>query len=531
MKNYCYPVLFLSDLGITATAKFFLIRVLRCYRFTEVNDLVVTLERVIGMSDYLLKKVRTELVNKGYLTMLTSCTEGKQGRPRMAFKISDSFKVKLDSFYDPHSGNYRKPLPIYATRLEMLFENNYKNKKLPISQMKPDTRVLLAVLYCHADDCGVVRGLGRSALGRLAGMAVDRLDTHLDNLFELKYILSQVSGVTSKYLFGLASSVIYLNIYFDNLISSNENKILIMYQSTHYESSLSDGFGRKFSELIRRHKYALDSDIKNIDNFSAIQRVKANFKSGVFVGVDLRKVGNPNPKDILRHAVKDYYGWMDDFISFDFEHFFDIRNSEVLADYIDLKVGVVATVLISKFFNDLNLSVVNLIDEVVYEIKKEFFSSVMRKKFEKFALPEYIGKERLVYEAFVLLIYRAAYQEALYAKYMIILGLTIYPELKYSIKSLNFTILATPISNYRGFKKTAITVGIGDISFLDRESCLCMLFDSEERIEVKKAKQYNYALDGEFRTGIGKFWLFPDWVSRDEISQHLKRYMVSAFKS
>lgn len=50
--DYCFAVLLIKDRGLTAEAKYFLIRVLFLYEHSfEVNQTVLELEKQIGMSD------------------------------------------------------------------------------------------------------------------------------------------------------------------------------------------------------------------------------------------------------------------------------------------------------------------------------------------------------------------------------------------------------------------------------------------------------------------------------------------------
>ena len=63
--DYCFAVLLIKDRGLTAEAKYFLIRVLFLYGHSfEVNQTVLELEKQIGMSDSVLKKARDLLFKK-----------------------------------------------------------------------------------------------------------------------------------------------------------------------------------------------------------------------------------------------------------------------------------------------------------------------------------------------------------------------------------------------------------------------------------------------------------------------------------
>lgn len=104
----CYAILSLKEKGLSAEAKYFLIRVLFNYGRSNVNATVETLEKQIGMSDAVLKKTRDLLLEQNYLTrslVHSSVNDGSmRGRPREGFVVSDSMIAKLDKIINEQKG-------------------------------------------------------------------------------------------------------------------------------------------------------------------------------------------------------------------------------------------------------------------------------------------------------------------------------------------------------------------------------------------------------------------------------------------
>ena len=191
--DYCYAVLRFKDRGLTAEAKYFLIRVLFIYGHAfEVNQTVLELEKQIGMSDSVLKKARDLLFEKNYLVSLIdsrTSPSSVKGRPRVGFRLSASLITKLEQIIDDYKYKQQRTWS-HAFRVERLLfwriekaSLRYLSSKeeLPkntLISLRPATRVVLAVMYRHADLCGAVRGMGLSELAQLSGMLIDRLESH-----------------------------------------------------------------------------------------------------------------------------------------------------------------------------------------------------------------------------------------------------------------------------------------------------------------------------------------------------------------
>ena len=273
--DYCFAVLLIKDRGLTAEAKYFLIRVLFLYEHSfEVNQTVLELEKQIGMSDSVLKKARDLLFKKNYLvSLLDSKTRpsSRKGRPRMGFKLSASFVANLEKIVCDYKSR-KQTTWVHAFRVEkLLFWRVEKPKgrskqlnKNTTRSLRPATRIVLAALYSHADECGAVRGLGLSQLAQLSGMLVDRLESHLDILAESGYILSRVSGVTGRFIFGRSAGAFFLDVFNEDLggyDDSTVSTVLVLTQSNYIDKYNEFFWGlRIFSESQIRGNYLFDFD-------------------------------------------------------------------------------------------------------------------------------------------------------------------------------------------------------------------------------------------------------------------------------
>jgi len=147
-------------------------------------------------------------------------------------------------------------------------------------QLKVTNRLLLAVLLCKSDVCGVVRGVSISELSKLTGMSKDMLRSQLRALKVAGYIRSSVQGGIGICLFGMAKGAYFLNLRhcsFGGLAKSGVTAILPIV-ITHENGSL-EGFrifslagliqGRRKNAVLRNNKSVvdkIDAYLRNADN-------------------------------------------------------------------------------------------------------------------------------------------------------------------------------------------------------------------------------------------------------------------------
>lgn len=102
------------------------------------------------------------------------------------------------------------------------------------------TRILLMVLFAHADHCGVVRDLGYSDLTKLSGLSKQGVLNHLGSLLKNRYIRSSVSGLTGKTLFGKTKSVYFLNLNHRHFGELRRPGLITVYQAFESGSDLQE---------------------------------------------------------------------------------------------------------------------------------------------------------------------------------------------------------------------------------------------------------------------------------------------------
>ncbi|PTQ87371.1 hypothetical protein C8N29_11918 [Agitococcus lubricus] len=234
--QYTKAILLDTSLKLSTEEKYFLIRLVDTYGYEKlktnyfVDKTINELEELLGMSDYLIAKTRDSLIEKGYLIEpeIVGYTKVSRGRPRVRFAfatliVSMINKLSKHKIEDDH-----------AQRIESLLLWNDKGESH--KELTPSNRILLAVLYAHANPCGAVYNLGVMQMAKLSGLKTrDRTEGQLEKLTKLCFILDRVSGTTGKYFFGNVKGEIFLNIFNDGLRRSgaSANLILFLYNFNH----------------------------------------------------------------------------------------------------------------------------------------------------------------------------------------------------------------------------------------------------------------------------------------------------------
>lgn len=98
-------------------------------------------------------------------------------------------------------------------------------------------RLLLAVLLAHADDFGIVRGLGGAELCRLVGVDAASLKQRIRKLISLGYIRRHIPGCASPLLSRKLKSIFIMNLNHPQLAGRN-GKVLIHQSSVRPDSDI-----------------------------------------------------------------------------------------------------------------------------------------------------------------------------------------------------------------------------------------------------------------------------------------------------
>ena len=190
--------------------KFVLIRFVQLYGINTSWPLsVLTLAKAVGVTDRVASSAIKQLVAKGLLVQQS--TARTLGRPTKSYSCSsDALAERVKTVGDA------MPETAYRECIEGLLNGvaTKQGKKLLVGN-----RFLLAVLLAHADEFGVVRGLGSRVLSNLTGLKKEALRQRIESLMGLHYIRAIVPGVTGSKLFKPTPSLYFLNfshpVFFD----------------------------------------------------------------------------------------------------------------------------------------------------------------------------------------------------------------------------------------------------------------------------------------------------------------------------
>lgn len=484
--DYCFAVLLIKDRGLTAEAKYFLIRVLFLYEHSfEVNQTVLELEKQIGMSDSVLKKARDLLFKKNYLvSLLDSKTRpsSRKGRPRMGFKLSASFVANLEKIVCDYKSR-KQTTWVHAFRVEkVLFWRVEKPKgrskqlkKNTTRSLRPATRIVLAALYSHADECGAVRGLGLSQLAQLSGMLVDRLESHLDILAESGYILSRVSGVTGRFIFGRSAGAFFLNVFNEDLGGYEDSTVLILMKRNYYDEYTKFFWGERiFLESQEKGHHLFDFDRSDQGSKQVNAAPREALES--LENNDVLEHGNVVPKDELQNlksklaTIKQYFseqiifrhvylnvdskpnnqishlceflmnnesvfGWAFYFREFKLHEVFRDTPTANFAIFLQYKIHEYASVLLSQYWDGLGFAPMTIPDGLIEKIKLDIYPERLWKSTH--------DKEKysLIAVALALFIYRISLEVALLAKSMLMHTFKDKQHISPQLNKASYTIL------------------------------------------------------------------------------------------
>ncbi|MDO8330300.1 MAG: hypothetical protein Q7T36_07505 [Fluviicoccus sp.] len=232
-RELCFAVLAVDDRQLSPEAKYFLIRVIWLFGDAVVSATVKELAKLLGLTDVAICKARTQLATLGYLRLLPMLDSNperlKRGRPRQAFMVlQERIRQENDDNVSSRTPSASVGEVSHLALLDKLLfwsvgddsfrsRNVRKTRKLDGAASRKHTftvatRILLSVLYLCADACGVVRGLSLQRLSRLVGISSDRLESQLEVISGLGYLIDRVSGLTGRVLYGRATGAFFMNV-------------------------------------------------------------------------------------------------------------------------------------------------------------------------------------------------------------------------------------------------------------------------------------------------------------------------------
>lgn len=218
-----YLVLLDVSQSLTAEQKYFLIRLHYLYGVSMVRVPTEQLTTGLDCSEGRYRKLRNSLVELGCLRQGSglrseSDEDGlleavkRRGRPSSSFAIrSDWIGLVQEAASRERRGvAFKHQQQVDKLLLWSTAPGFYLDGGRPISC---STRVLLAVLLMLADEDGIVRDVGLSRLGKLAGMKRDKVENHLARLKTLGLLLAWTPGVTGVQMLGVTGSLFVLDIF------------------------------------------------------------------------------------------------------------------------------------------------------------------------------------------------------------------------------------------------------------------------------------------------------------------------------
>ncbi len=187
-NEYFYSVLLIQDKQLTPEAKYLLIRILWLSRkqLTSIS-LLASIEQ-FGLSEAVLRKAYELLLRLGYLEECKPSAEVKQqvGRPKKLVQVTKWGMEKIHAEFVKSQIWLSKQCGAHKQRIDLLLLwDEIKDVLRQQNQKKIEkdnddtarrytftaaTRILLAILYLHADRHGVVKDLSLGELSKLTGM-------------------------------------------------------------------------------------------------------------------------------------------------------------------------------------------------------------------------------------------------------------------------------------------------------------------------------------------------------------------------
>lgn len=531
-KDICYAILAMNDQRLTPEAKYFLIRLVYLYGDVLVSATVKDLVKDIGLSDVMICNVRTLLASLGYLQIVpvldSAKDKKKSGRPRQVFmilpelikqateKYSDK-KCLDDRCYDNHSALLGRLLfwPVGGDSLRSRNVKKAKKSEDDLSRrytFTVATRILLSLLYIHADPCGVVRDIGLSRLARIAGITVDRLESQIEIIKAMGYLIDRTSGLTSKVLYGRAIGAFYMNVSEDDHRSSGSDHMLLLMETnvvSHYNryfwayriyrdsihnkqgyifnvdgllnhpDGLANFLNKRLGDnYLREYTREIDMSKRLTHLVGGIRKLLES--DGLYSGQQDRFFNDVS--DLFAdYTSDDVFNWAKLFMPFKLWDFFSDRPISVFSKYLQYRLDQYSGMLLNVGWGQIGVDKLRVFDSVLNHIESGLFPSPLQSDH-----PETVRRSALV-----LFIYCISYQQALLIKSLILRVFRTSGQLGNSnLAGCSFTILPIQVEMNVPAGKLAICIRLGSESSLGRYYAVRFNHSKKDGIEIE-----NYSCD------------------------------------
>ncbi|MGR5254350.1 hypothetical protein ACPV5S_19335 [Vibrio astriarenae] len=187
-------------------SKMFLLKLMRyldtdvCTRAIPVRQLSSTL----GVSDKVIKSSSEELQKLGLLERISE--KSPLGGSTFRYRVSSNDSTDYQRAYEAH----KQRTVCFPELIEELLNRESRSARHPLTL---SNKLILIILLAYSDPCGVVRGLSKTEVCKLAGISLQRLRSQLNTLKDKGYISSITGGQTLAPTFGKLGSAFWLNVW------------------------------------------------------------------------------------------------------------------------------------------------------------------------------------------------------------------------------------------------------------------------------------------------------------------------------
>lgn len=187
-----------------------------------------------GVSDAHISQSLTVLVDAG---VLAKCSVPRgRGRPKGRYEVDSEYAEKLHAIEAssiPHLAVIDQVLRHESRTLDLPELGDASTSLASMwaarkpNQLDVESRLLLAVLLCHADRLGVVRNLGRKSLLDQTGLSRDQLKHRISLLLRLGWLRGYAPGANGVAPFSSIKSTYFINLPNTNTASAASIAVLV----------------------------------------------------------------------------------------------------------------------------------------------------------------------------------------------------------------------------------------------------------------------------------------------------------------
>lgn len=231
--------------GVGAEAKYFLIAFI--YRFDDATQWkemsVKALARSLDVTPGAASRARKALIEHQCLECRKAPTGG---RPTLGLKVNQGLSSKL--------GDLSTSVSHHGPVLRHLFSGDEANRTPASSNelLRPQLRLLLATLFAHANELGLVDNLGLAQLRQLLGEDdEEKVDRWLKQLLQLGFIRRKIAGLSdSLYADTKVTSSYILNLNHPGLASAGcSSPVVAFYGEAMRSEESRHGFAERFARV------------------------------------------------------------------------------------------------------------------------------------------------------------------------------------------------------------------------------------------------------------------------------------------